>query len=183
MSKILLRSNRRFGTLGLLFVLTLSVVVGLVALFGGQVSLQITALAVLTGLMFVGWQLWQFVRTPRVLIEGDELLLYVGSLRAPFRVPLRVVEVFFMGQGAVSGEEPGHPRDYQGHVAANVVVRLAESAPEWHCRRVNEWLAVWDDGYVTLRGLWCENIDQDLLKSMNSGLMQAKRALREKGER
>ena len=156
---------------------------GLVALFGGQVFLQITALGGFNRFDVRRLATMAIRAYSAVLIEGDETAVVRRIAASSLSCASPVVEVFFMGQGAVSGEEPGHPRDYQGHVAANVVVRLAESAPEWHCRRVNEWLAVWDDGYVTLRGLWCENIDQDLLKSMNSGLMQAKRALREKGER
>jgi len=121
---------------------------------------------------------WQFGRTPRLALTAEELLVFVRAWPTPFRVPLDNVEVFFMGQGAVSGEEPGHPREYKGAVAVNVVVRLAEAQKSWHDRTINQWLGVWAEGYITVRGLWCENIDQDLLKEMNHNLMIAKRERR-----
>lgn len=182
MSQILLRSNRRFGWLGVCCAMLLLIVLFMVIVwFMNSVVVRAASFVCMLLLAFVAWQSWRFTCTPRAAIEGGELLLYVRSLSKPVRLPLEAVEVFFMGQGAVSGDEPGHPRDYRGHVAANVVVRLAESEVAWHRRSVNPWLAVWADGYVTLRGLWCENIDQQVLSSMNSSLIQAKRALREGG--
>ncbi len=127
---------------------------------------------------YLGLLAWRFRSTPRLELHENELLVYVRSLGKPFRVPLDVVEVFFIGQGAVLGKETGHPREYNGAVAANVIVRLAESKASWHDRDVNQWLAVWAEGYITLRGLWCENIDQELLQTMNGALMTAKRKLR-----
>lgn len=136
----------------------------------------------------VAFLAWRFGRTPRLALTNDELLVFVNTwpniVRAsPIRVPLDNVEVFFMGQGAVAGEEPGHPREYKGAVAANVVVRLAEAQKSWHARDINQWLGVWAEGYITLRGLWCENIDQDLIKDMNHNLMAAKRERRKANER
>lgn len=175
MPKILLRSNRRFGTLGISLAVILATVCCVVAASTSNPWLFAAASALATLGAVVALQAGLFLATPRVAIDERELLLYVRSLRKPFRVPLDVVEVFFIGQGAVSGTEPGQPREYEGAVAANVIVRLAESAPEWHLRTVNPWLAVWSDGYVTIRGLWCENIDQELLKAMNGTLIAAKR--------
>ena len=112
-------------------------------------------------------------------ITDTELLVYLkANYRTPFRVPLNVVEVFFIGQGAVSGTEPGQPDGYEGAVAANVIVRLADAAKDWHHRDVHLMLGVWDDGYITVRGLFCENIDHDVLKSMNRELVNRKRQLK-----
>lgn len=116
---------------------------------------------------------------PRLAINTTELLVYLQrNPLVPYRVPLSVVEVFFIGQGAVSGNEPGQPKGYEGAVAANVIVRLAEAATEWHQRDVQLLLGVWDEGYITVRGLFSANIDQDVLKEMNRQLLQRKRALR-----
>lgn len=125
------------------------------------------------------WFAWQFYTQPRMAITDAELWVYLlPNFQKPFRIPLESVEVFFIGQGAVSGTEPGHPDGYGGAVAANVIVRLAESAKEWHHRDVHLLLGVWDEGYITVRGLFCENIDQDVLKTMNRELMNRKRKLR-----
>ena len=188
MPKILLRSNRRFAALGLgLAFLGLAMAIWMLVVsqatwlrgVGALLALSFTIVAVFA------WRFWQ---TPRLALTGDELLVFVRTwptiFRAsPYHVPLDNVEVFFMGQGAVSGIEPGHPREYEGAVAANVVVRLAEAQKSWHARDINQWLGVWAEGYITLRGLWCENIDQDLLKDMNHNLMAAKRERRAQNER
>ena len=114
-------------------------------------------------------------------MTADELLVYIRGFARPFRVPLDVVEVFFMGQGAVRGMEPGHPKEYEGAIAANVIVRLAESATDWRERDAQQLLGVWRDSYITVRGLWCEDIHQDLLTKMNKQLLQAKRNRRDEG--
>lgn len=178
MPKVLLHSNRRIATLGLCVSLVLALM-SLALVIGEQASwLRGMGLVILMISVCLGIMAWMFRTAPRVALSDTELHVYVRSLRRPFRIPLDVVEVFFMGQGAVSGDEPGHPRDYSKAVAANVIVRLAESQSSWHGRDVNIWLAVWAEGYITLRGLWCENIDQELLKTMNSALAAAKRNLR-----
>ena len=130
MPKILLRSNRRLAALGLGLAL-LGLAIAICLLFASQVNWSrgiggLFALAFATGAFLA----WRFGRTPRLALTNDELLVFVKTwpniVRAsPIRVPLDNVEVFFMGQGAVAGEEPGHPRDYEGAVAANVVVRLS----------------------------------------------------------
>ena len=188
MPKILLRSNRRFAALGLGLALW-----GLAMAIGMLVVSQATLLRGVGALLALSFTIvavfaWRFWQTPRLVLTDDELLVFVRTwpsvFRAsPYHVPLDNVEVFFMGQGAVSGIEPGHPREYEGAVAANVVVRLAEAQKSWHARDINQWLGVWAEGYITLRGLWCENIDQDLLKDMNHNLMAAKRERRAQNER
>lgn len=175
MPQILLRSNRRFGMLcaivglsGLLLgCCMVTTTPNLISRAAGGIVLLVTAPTL--------WCCWLLLFKPRIAITADELLVYIRSSAKPFRVPLEVVEVFFMGQGAVRGVEPGHPKEYVGAVAANVIVRLAESANEWQDRDAQLLLGVWRDGYITVRGLWCEDIQQDLLKFMNKQLQQAKR--------
>lgn len=183
MPKVLLRSNRRFAALGLGLAL-LGLAIAIWIFFASSLTWS-RGIGVLLGITFATTALfaWSFGRTPRLALTDDELLVFAKIWPSvfrvpPIRVPLDNVEVFFMGQGAVSGDEPGHPREYQGAVAANVVVRLAEAQKSWHARDINQWLGVWAEGYITVRGLWCENIDQDLLKDMNHNLMTAKRERR-----
>jgi hypothetical protein len=175
MTQILLRGNRRFGMLcavaGMIGLLLGSWLVlanqNFIPRIAGGLSLLISTPTL--------WVCWQFFFKPRMAMTNDELLVYIRSSGKPLRVPLDVGEVFFMGQGAVRGTEPGHPKKHEGTIAANVIVRLAESATDWQRRDVQLLLGVWRDGYITIRGLWCEDIQQDLLKLMNRELLQAKR--------
>jgi|GEM_PF-5717193 len=176
----LLSGNSRLNLLNLaggVFVF----LVGLgIACFGGSWGLRVFGMLVAFCVLPVVWYGWQIYSHPRLAISDRELLVYLRpNYRQPFRVPLTVVEVFFIGQGAVSGSEPGQPKEYQGAVAANVIVRLADAATDWHKRDVHLWLGVWDEGYITVRGLFCENIDHDVLKRMNKQLLRRKRELRD----
>ena len=180
MTQTLLRGNQRFGILCGFIALAIALTAG--ATLSIDASIFVTCCAGVSLALAIGlcWFSWNCFFRPRLAITSDELLVNVTISSKTFRVPLDVVEVFFMGQGAVRGTEPGQPKDYEGAVAANVIVRLAEAAPDWHNRKSQLWLAVWDDGYITIRGLWCEDIQQELLKNMNKQLAKAKRQRKEK---
>ena len=141
----------------------------------------VRGLAVVAAIAFGGFVLLalRLLMTPRILLTDDGISVFAALVGRSIFVPIEVVEVFFMGQGAISGTEPGHPKGYQGAVAANVIVRLAEADTSWHSRNINQWFGLWSDGYITIRGLWCEDINQDLLKYMNHELVAAKRRRRE----
>ena len=175
----LLGGNGRVIMLNLLGGIGLLVLAAFLALTTTHWGMQvISTIAAICGFS-AAWFSWLFYTTPRLAITDTELLVYLGrNCRQPFHVPLDIVEVFFIGQGAVTGSEPGQPHGYEGAVAANVVVRLAEAATTWHQRDVQPLLGVWDDGYITVRGLFCENIDQNVLKEMNRELLTRKRRLR-----
>ena len=57
----------------------------------------------------------------------------------------------------------------------NVVVRLAETATDWKHRKVRPAFGQWCEGYITIRGAWCERITPDLVRSMNHRLAELKR--------
>lgn len=177
--QMLLGGNRRLLAVNLLLgIVALLLGIGLVSL-GGNLFLRVLGVILSLVALPAIWFAWRFHSQPRLAITSHELLVYVRpNYREPYRVPLDVVEVFFIGQGAVSGTEPGQPKDYEGAVAANVIVRLAESAKDWHHRDVHLLLGVWNDGYITVRGLLCDNIDQEVLKTMNKRLLGRKRELR-----
>lgn len=115
---------------------------------------------------------------PRLAYESGELLVFLAG-RNPVRVPIEVVEVFFVGQGASNlpkllGREPE---------TANVIVRLAESTPEWKHRDVDPRFAHWCEGYITLRGAWCEPINNEALRRLNKRLVEVQRERKGEGER
>ena len=142
MRKILLRSNRRIGAAGLLVAIALSGLAACLLLIPNMVSkFASVVVVVLACVVFALW--YRYASGPRLEITEDELWVYVVGRSKPFRIPIDAVEVFFIGQGAVAGTEPGQPHGYRGAVAANVIIRLAESAVDWHHRDVNLQLGVW----------------------------------------
>lgn len=114
----------------------------------------------LMGLVFLAF-------LPRVAIDADHLLVYLRGYH-PFRVPLEVVECFFQGQGDSALNAPDTK-------STNVVIRLAERATDWHARSVKRSLGEWADGYIIIRGTWCEPISETKLRSLNSELANIKR--------
>jgi hypothetical protein len=111
------------------------------------------------------------LRQPRLSCQGDDLLVYVSG-GDPFRVPLTIVECFFLGQT----EFEDIPRP--GVDAKNIVVRLAEKAEDWHHRDVKRNLGNWCGGYITVKGGWCEPITPDLMRELNRRLGEKHRAMK-----
>lgn len=109
--------------------------------------------------------LWRLMWQPRVGYQNGEVLVH-GGLAEPLRVPVDVVECFFLGQAG------GMIPDAQGREAEvrTVIIRLAESATDWHHRDLKAAFAHWCEGYITIRGTWCEPITPDLMKRLNSRL-------------
>ncbi|MCO6456604.1 MAG: hypothetical protein J5I93_15000 [Pirellulaceae bacterium] len=117
------------------------------------------------------------LRLPRLAFADGCLLVYLRGWQ-PERVPIELVEVFFAGQGPsmmprVRGQDPESTSE-----VATIVVRLAESAPEWAQRRVNRSLGHWCEGYITIRGTWCEPLSPALILELNRRLVQAHRQQR-----
>ena len=178
MPEVWLRPNRRALWLGMLlpgmllgagaWLLAVSLSAGL--WFGWTL---VAAVALLAGVA-IGLQLLYWMWIPRLAYEDRHLLVYLDSA-APTRVPIEIVECFFLGQGAselpkLEGKEPE---------TANVIVRLAESAKDWRHRDVRPTLGHWCEGYITLNGAWCEPIDGEALKRLNQRLVAAHRKQRE----
>ena len=92
-----------------------------------------------------------------------------SNLGEPWRVPLNVVECFFIGQGPAM-----IPGDLQRQrQSVTVVVRLAEKATEWRERAVHPALAIWCDSHITIRGAWCEPLNQEVVERLNRRLAMA----------
>jgi hypothetical protein len=124
------------------------------------------------GLGIGAWQ-WYLASFPRMAFEQGDLLLYLPP-PDPLRVPVEIVECFFIGQG------PSLLPDEQGREAqaANIIVRLAQKAEDWHRAEVPPLLAQWCDGYITLRGAFCESFDGDFVNALNKRLAEVHRARR-----
>jgi hypothetical protein len=61
---------------------------------------------------------------------------------------------------------------------SNVIVRLAEAAPQWHHRDIPATFGKWAEGYIILSGTWCEPITLELLRELNGRLAAVHRARR-----
>jgi len=112
--------------------------------------------------------LWEFFR-PRIAYRSREILFYLRS-GAPIAVPMQVVEAFFLGQGSAS--LPGGIGS-QEH-AINLVARLSRRHTEWARQPVKPSLGNWCEGYVTIRGIWCERLDGELIRRLNRRLKEVK---------
>ena len=77
---------------------------------------------------------------------------FICAAGQPFRVPVEIVECFFLGAGV--GQLPGAAG--KEIPLRNLVMRLAEKATDYHHREVKAAFGRWDDGYVIFHGAWCE---------------------------
>jgi hypothetical protein len=86
---------------------------------------------------------------------------------------VQVVEAFFLGQGPAN-----LPGDYRGQEkSVNLVARLAQRETAWAHRDVRPALGNWSDGYITVRGAWCEPLDAELIRRLNRRLKEVKTSL------
>ena len=110
------------------------------------------------------------IRLPRIAYANGHLLLYLRSLE-PIIIPIHLVECFFLGQA--SSQLRGRRED--DVEATTVVVRIAENAVEWHRRDTKPALGHWCDGYITIRGTWCEPLSIERVDQLNRKLVEAQR--------
>ena len=174
MPEVLLRTNRRALAMGM--VLPGLILIGSVA---GLIWATATGRHWAFSLVFAGgtmialWMLGELAyaaRQPRLAFAQGDLLVFLEPTR-PTKVPIEIVECFFLGQGPselprLKGREPE---------TQNVIVRLAESAVEWKHRDVKPAFGHWCEGYITLRGSWCEPITPALMQRLNRRLTELHR--------
>ena len=178
MREIWLHTNRRAILLGMLLPGSIAASGAALAIVSRQLGAGwwwttagiVSAVGGLLALTSLAW----WLSVPRLAYEAGELLVFVDR-REPIRVPIEIVECFFLGQGPsflpeLAGREPE---------TANVIVRLAESADEWKHRDVNPRIAHWCEGYITLRGAWCEPIQPEGLRRLNHRLSEIHRQRQE----
>jgi hypothetical protein len=173
--EIWLRRNRRVAailavccTLALamaLFVTAISSSGVMRALSGGAAGISLVALVA------IGVR----SRQPRLTYCDGGLEVHLTGGR-PVRVPIDVVECFFLGQGP-----SWLPRMLFGSrlETATLIVRLAESAVEWrHREDIHPRLGHWCEGYITIRGTCCEPLSGELVASLNRRLVEVHRLAR-----
>jgi hypothetical protein len=169
MAEVWLRTNRRALVLGMILPGVLVVGCGAAlawSIVSGQSWLVQLPLLTLTAvpLWMMGELLYAIVQ-PRIAYDRGEMLVFLEPARAT-RIPINIVEVMFLGQGPselpkLNGREPE---------TQNVVIRLAESATDWKHRSVRPAFGHWCEGYITIRGAWCEPITADLMRKLNHRL-------------
>jgi hypothetical protein len=124
-------------------------------------------LLLLVGVGLIAMLLWQ-LRRPRIAYRDGYVLFYLRH-GGPIRVPVMFVEAFFLGQGPA--RLPGAARREQ---SVNLVARLSQRQTEWAALPVNPALGKWCDGYVTIRGTWCEPLGTDTIRRLNRRLKEVK---------
>jgi hypothetical protein len=116
----------------------------------------------------IGMLMRQLFR-PRIAYRDGHVLFYLRAGQ-PFEVPAQFVEAFFLGQGPA--ELPGSIGKREATV--NLVARLSQRQTEWAQQLVKPALGRWCDGYVTIRGAWCEPLGSDLIRRLNRRLKEVK---------
>jgi hypothetical protein len=125
---------------------------------------------ILVGMFNVAILLLQ-LREPRIVYHDGTVLFYLSS-GPPIGVPVKLVEAFFLGQGplALTGLTDQHPS------TVNLVARISQRAREWGEREVKPALGRWCEGYVTIRGTWCEPLNGELIRRLNRRLREVTEA-------
>jgi hypothetical protein len=107
------------------------------------------------------------LRRPRIAYRDGSVLFYLQS-EGPIAVPANIVEAFFLGQGPV--KLPSGAGAQQR--TTNLVARLAQRETDWARRDVKAALGAWCDGYVTIRGTWCEPLNNEVVRRLNHRLKE-----------
>jgi hypothetical protein len=126
------------------------------------VGLLLAAAAALAGLV-------RMLSLPPISYRDGQVLF---NLRAgqPIAVPVEIVEAFFVGQGPAN-----LPGDYKAkEKTMNLVARLAQRRTDFAERDVKPAFGNWSEGYVTVRGTWCEPLDSEVVRRLNRRLKEVK---------
>lgn len=126
----------------------------------------------LSSLLLVGLVRQFFL--PRIAYR-DGCVLFFLKAGGPINVPTEVVEAFFQGEGPA--HLPGASQDQTKSV--NLIARLAQRKTDWKQRQVKAALGCWEDGYVTIRGTWCEPITDAVIRRLNQRLVEVKQSDRQ----
>jgi len=126
------------------------------------VAMLVVAVAVLAALV-------RQLTRPRIAYRNGQILFNLRS-GSPIAVPAHIVEAFFLGQGPA--HLPGAPQGQEKTV--NLVARLSQRQKDWAQRDVKPAFGNWSDGYVTVRGTWCEPLNADVVRRINRRLKEVK---------
>jgi hypothetical protein len=121
------------------------------------------AALIVAGIALISYLVGQ-LRRPRVAYHDGEVQFYLRS-GGPISVPVANVEAFFLGQS--DAPLPGALGRQQ---TANLVARISQRASKWLRQDVKPALGSWCNGYVTIRGTWCEPLGNELIRRLNRRL-------------
>lgn len=180
MREVWLHSNRRIAAAGIIVGMLLAAtgaMLAVVAVAAEQgtsdaLGLQVaggTALGLGTALLIPSAYSWW---RPRLAFDGQHLLAYL-KWGAPYRVPIQMVECFFIGQ--TESHLPAHL--LPAAESSSVVIRLAQSASQWHRQPVAPRLGDWFGGYIIIRGTWSAPLTKEVVEQLNQRLVGAHRLL------
>jgi hypothetical protein len=170
MAEVWLRSNRRILAVGLIPGLAICGAAVALLWVTSEPWIRWTAVpALAVGVLLVTVVARQLLR-PRVAYADGYVLFYLRA-GAPIAVPVRIVEAFFLGQGPAY--LPGLPEDSEETV--NLVARLSQKATEWQKHDVKPALGRWCEGYVSIRGTWCEPVTNEVIRRLNRRLSEVSR--------
>lgn len=178
MSEVWLRSNRRVLLFAMAPVAILAVVGWI--LLGGEWTASAgdwTGVGCLAVAGILAFGLLKQLTQPRIAYRDGHVQFYLKTGR-PIEVPVGVVEAFFQG------EDFAHLPGEATHKAksVNLIARLSQRETDWHRRDVKAALGRWEEGYVTVRGTWCEPINGDVIRRLNRRLSEIMRAEQDKGD-
>jgi hypothetical protein len=173
MQETWLKPNRRAILFGCLPPLVLTVVGACLAFAHSDSESKSGALrwigyfGIVTGPAVIGLLLTQ-LRNPRIAFRDGKVLFFV-RVGQPIAVPVDIVESFFFGQG------PAHlPAMTKQPNTVNLIARLSQRHTKWASQKVRPALGSWCDGYVTIRGTWCEPLNSDVIRRINRRLKEVK---------
>lgn len=163
-----LNPNRRILTVALVLPLAMAVSgVLLVGLCAGPGYRSGGLCLLLFSALLGSW----FIRNmfvPRLGYQRGFLLVRLGGA-APVAVPIQSVECFFLGRENLAHSGIAGLKSK----VSSVVIRLDETAKDWKTRKIKSRLGSWEEGYIVVRGTWCEPIKDQLVASLNERLRQA----------
>lgn len=171
--EVWIRTNRRAAFLSMLLPLAMTVAGALLWWCGtawwpsrvlqviGLVVFFVSALA----LAALSWMMGM----PRVAYRRGEVLFFM-QLGSPIAVPVDAVEIFLVGKTGAHVGPTGQPHEVQ-----SVIARIRDRAKEFRERSVYPSFGTWQDGYVMIRGTWCEPVHPELLKRLNRRLHELHR--------
>ncbi len=166
MTEVWLAPNRRVLALATLPVGILGGLSAAILAGAAPFAVRVVATGTLIVSLVLAVGLWLQWLRPRIAYRDGEVLFFLRA-RSPVAVPVEVVEAFFLGQGPAY--LPGASSKTQ---SVNLVARLSQRATQWAHQEVKPALGHWCDGYVTIRGTWCESLTGEVIRRLNRRLRE-----------
>lgn len=171
MTEVLLRPNRR----ALCYAMLPAVAIGGIGFWlaagkvisGSDLWSWLGIAMIGASLCIMAMLVWH-LRRPRVALRDGSVLFYLRR-GGPIAVPMGVVEAFFLGSGPAM--LPAGIQSQQNTM--NLVARLSQRETQWAEQEVNAALGRWCEGYVMIRGTWCEPLNGEVIRRLNRRLKEA----------